>query len=55
MFATHTSGETVTTPRYRAPGSPLGGHSWDDAMTQVAQKIRKTRDETSIAREGGCA
>src|SRR6476619_4778944 len=52
MFATPTSPNRLTTPRYRAPGS---GHwedfSWDDAITRVAQKIRKTRDETWIATE----
>jgi len=52
MFATHTSPNRLKTPRYRAPGS---GHwediSWDDAITRIAQKIRKTRDETWIATE----
>jgi formate dehydrogenase major subunit len=52
MFATHTSPNRLTTPRYRAPG---GDHwediSWDDAITRVAQKIRKTRDATWIATE----
>jgi formate dehydrogenase major subunit len=52
MFATHSSPNRLTTPRYRAPG---GDHwediSWDDAIARVAQKIRKTRDATWIATE----
>ena len=52
MFATHTSPNRLTTPRYRAPGSDHWEDiSWDDAITRVAQKIRKTRDETWIATE----
>jgi formate dehydrogenase major subunit len=52
MFATHTSPSRLTTPRYRAPGSDHWEDiSWDDAITKVAQKIRKTRDETWIATE----
>ena len=52
MFATHTSPNRLTTPRYRAPGSDHWEDiSWNDAITRVAQKIRKTRDETWIATE----
>jgi formate dehydrogenase major subunit len=52
MFATHTSPSRLTTPRYRAPGSDHWEDiSWDDAIARVAQKIRKTRDETWIATE----
>ena len=52
MFATHTSPSRLTTPRYRAPGSDHWEDiSWDDAITRVAKKIRKTRDETWIATE----
>ena len=52
MFATHTSPSRLTTPRYRAPGSDHWQDiSWDDAISRVAQKIRKTRDETWIATE----
>ncbi len=52
MFATHTSPNRLTTPRYRAPGSDHWEDiSWDDAINRVAQKIRKTRDETWIATE----
>ena len=52
MFATHTSPNRLTTPRYRAPGSDHWQDiSWDEAITKVAQKIRKTRDETWIATE----
>src|SRR5688572_6925076 len=52
MFATHTSPNRLTTPRYRAPGSDHWQESsWDDAIARVAQKIRKTRDETWIATE----
>ena len=52
MFATHVSTKRLTTPRYRAPGSDHWEDiSWDDAITRVAQKIRKTRDATWIATE----
>jgi formate dehydrogenase major subunit len=52
MFATHTSPKRLTTPRYRAPGSDHWEDiSWDDAITRVAQKVRKTRDATWIATE----
>ena len=52
MFATHASPQRLTTPRYRAPGSDHWEDiSWDDAITRVAQKIRKTRDENWIATE----
>ena len=52
MFATHTSPSRLTTPRYRAAGSDHWEDiSWDDAINRVAQKIRKTRDETWIATE----
>jgi formate dehydrogenase major subunit len=52
MFATHASPKRLTTPRYRAPGSDHWEDiSWPDAVNRVAQKIRKTRDETWIATE----
>ena len=52
MFATHASPKRLTTPLYRAPGSDQWQEiSWDNAITRVAQKIRKTRDETWIATE----
>ena len=52
MFATHTSPQRLTTPRYRAAGSDHWVDiSWDDAIARVARKIRKTRDETWIATE----
>lgn len=52
MFATHTSSNRLTKPRYRAPGSDHWEDiSWDDAIARVAQKIRKTRDATWIATE----
>jgi len=52
MFATHASPRRLTTPQYRAPGSDHWQEiSWDDAITRVAEKIRKTRDATWIASE----
>ena len=52
MFATHASPQRLTTPSYRAPGSDHWEDiSWDDAINRVAQKLRKTRDETWIATE----
>ena len=44
------SPQRLTTPRYRAPGAIARRHLLDDAITrEVAQKNRKTRDETWIA------
>jgi len=52
MFATHTSPNRLTKPRYRAPGSDHWEEiSWEDAIARVAQKIQKTRDATWIATE----
>src|SRR5688572_2235120 len=52
MHATHASPNRLTTPRYWAPGSDHWEDiSWEDAVNRVAQKIRKTRDETWIATE----
>ena len=52
MFATHSSPQRLTTPRYRAPGSDHWEDiSWDDAISRVAEKDRKTRDATWIATE----
>ena len=52
MFATHASPNRLAKPRYRAPGSDHWEDiSWDDAVTRIAKKIRKTRDETWIATE----
>jgi len=52
MHATHASPNRLTVPRYRAPGSDRWEDiSWEDAISRVAQKVRKTRDETWIATE----
>src|SRR6187397_3090784 len=52
MHATHASPNRLTTPRYRAPGSDHWEDiSWDEAITRVAQRVRKTRDENWIATE----
>ena len=52
MFATHTSPNRLAKPRYRAPGSDRWEEvSWENAVERIAQKIRKTRDETWVATE----
>jgi formate dehydrogenase major subunit len=52
MFATHASPNRLTTPRYRASGSDHWEDiTWDDAISRVAHKIRKTRDATWISTE----
>ncbi len=52
MFDTHASPQRLTTPKYRAPGSDHWEEiSWDDAISKVAQKVRKVRDENWIATE----
>jgi formate dehydrogenase major subunit len=52
MFATHASPQRLTKPLYRAPGSDHWQDiTWDDAISKVAQKVRKVRDENWIATE----
>ena len=52
MFATHASPNRLAKPRYRAPGSDHWEEvSWDEAVTRIAKRIRKTRDETWISTE----
>ena len=52
LFETHASPQRLTTPKYRAPGSDQWQDiSWDDAISLVAKKVRKTRDENWIATE----
>jgi len=52
MFATHTSSNRLAKPQYRAPGSDHWEDiSWENAVERIAQKIRKTRDETWVASE----
>jgi len=52
MFATHTSPNRLAKPLYRAPGSDHWEEiSWENAVERIAQKIRKTRDETWVATE----
>src|SRR6201984_2319711 len=52
MFATHTSPQRLTAPRYRAPGSDHWEEiSWQDAAERVARKTKKVRDETWVATE----
>src|SRR5499427_8229835 len=47
MFATHASPNRLQKPLYRAAGSDHWEEiSWESAIDKVAQKIRKTRDET---------
>ena len=51
MFATHTSPNRLTTPRYRAAGSDHWEDiSWDDAIAQIAKHIKTTRDKTFVAK-----
>jgi formate dehydrogenase major subunit len=52
MFATHTSPNRLTKPRYRAPGSDHWEEiAWENAVERVAQKVRKTRDATWVSTE----
>jgi formate dehydrogenase major subunit len=52
MFATHSSPNRLSAPRYRAPGSDHWEEiSWETAVDKIAQKIRKVRDETWVATE----
>ncbi len=46
------SDQRVKTPLYRAPGSDRWQEiSWDEAIDQIARKIKATRDATWIATE----
>lgn len=52
MFATHASPNRLMKPLYRGPGSDHWEEiTWENAVDRVAQKIRKTRDATWIAKE----
>ena len=52
MLPTHASPRRLTKPLYRAPGSDKWEElTWKDAAERIAQKIKKTRDETWIATE----
>jgi len=51
MFATHTSPNRLTKPRYRAPGSDHWEDiSWDDAISGIARHIKDTRDRCFVAK-----
>jgi len=50
MFATHTSPNRLTTPRYRAPGSDHWEDiSWDDAIARLLVRMQRG-DESTGAR-----
>jgi formate dehydrogenase major subunit len=52
MFPTHASPLRNKVPRYRAPGSDHWEEiTWDAAIDEIAQKLRKTRDQSWIATE----
>jgi formate dehydrogenase major subunit len=52
MFPTHASPRRNKVPLYRAPGSDQWVElTWKEAAEKIAQKIKKTRDETWIATE----
>jgi formate dehydrogenase major subunit len=52
IMPTHASPRRNKTPRYRAPGSDHWEDiTWDVAIEKIAQRIRKTRDETWISTE----
>jgi formate dehydrogenase major subunit len=52
IMPTHASPRRNQVPRYRAPGSDHWEDiTWEDAIDKLAQRIRKTRDETWIATE----
>jgi formate dehydrogenase major subunit len=47
-----TSSQRVTKPRYRAPGSDRWQEiTWDDALTRVATRMKRTRDQHWLASE----
>ncbi|HTS01262.1 MAG TPA: hypothetical protein VMN04_01975 [Thermoanaerobaculia bacterium] len=52
MFATHTSPKRNKVPLYRAPGSDRWEElTWQEAVNRIAQKIKKTREETWVSTE----
>ncbi len=57
MFATHTSPNRLTTPRYRAPGSDrLGGHFLGRRdRARRPEDPEDARRDVDCHREGGCA
>jgi len=43
----------LTKPRYRAPGSEEWTDiSWDDAVEKIARRIKDTRDQTFVEKDG---
>ena len=52
VMPTHASPRRNRVPRYRAAGSDHWVDlTWEDAITKIAQRIKKTRDETWVATE----
>jgi formate dehydrogenase major subunit len=52
MFATHASPKRNQVPLYRAPGSDHWEElTWQEAVNRIAQKIKKTREETWVSTE----
>jgi len=52
MLATHESSQRVRSPKYRAPGSDHWTEiSWDDALDELARKLKATRDANWVATE----
>ena len=52
MFATHTSPKRNKVPLYRAPGSDRWEElTWQEAVNRIAQKLKKTREETWVSTE----
>ena len=52
VMPTHSSPNRLTRPRWRAPGSDHWVDvSWEEAIERLAQKFKKTREETWIATE----
>ena len=52
MFATHASPKRNKVPLYRAPGSDHWEElTWQEAVDRIAQKIKKTREESWVSTE----
>lgn len=52
ISAAHTSDQRLRTPLYRAPGSDRWEQiSWDDALSRIAARVQKVRDQHWVASE----
>jgi formate dehydrogenase major subunit len=54
LYQLHDNPRRLRTVKYRAPGSDRWTEkSWDEAMKMIAERVKKTRDETWVSQVDG--